>query len=120
MGLTDGLLGPVLGGLLSFLGAIAAAVIAFSLSRRNRNRERLTDEEHTNPNNHELGFHRNSNRFCHQGIINGTDQMQHGTPQFVEHRYFRALEESAHCQTPRTMTTIHRTLTLSTAIMATS
>lgn len=36
MGFTDGLLGPVLGGVLSFLGAITAAVVAFTLTRRNR------------------------------------------------------------------------------------
>ncbi|KAI0869653.1 hypothetical protein GGS24DRAFT_505574 [Hypoxylon argillaceum] len=38
MGLTDGFLGPVLGGVLAFLGAIAAAIIAFMLARRNRAR----------------------------------------------------------------------------------
>ncbi|KAK5628356.1 hypothetical protein RRF57_004071 [Xylaria bambusicola] len=45
MGITDGLLGPILGGVLGFLGAVVAAIVAFALTRLNRTR--LMDEEHT-------------------------------------------------------------------------
>jgi uncharacterized membrane protein YdjX (TVP38/TMEM64 family) len=41
---TDGLLGPVLGGMVGFLGAIIAAIMAFMLTRY---RARPTDEEST-------------------------------------------------------------------------
>lgn len=43
MGIPNSLLGPILGGLLGFLGAIGAALLAFVLSRRDRVRQ--TDEE---------------------------------------------------------------------------
>lgn len=43
MAISNGILGPILGGLLGFLGAIGAAIVAFILARRNRVRQ--TDEE---------------------------------------------------------------------------
>ncbi|KAJ3561253.1 hypothetical protein NPX13_g9021 [Xylaria arbuscula] len=91
MGLPNGVLGPVLGGLLGFLGAIVAAVVAFALSRLNRNRERLADQEHTAHYGHELGLHRNPDRFWHQGSINSADSMQRGSSYQLIERY-RALE----------------------------
>ncbi|KAI0906917.1 hypothetical protein F4823DRAFT_51216 [Ustulina deusta] len=82
MGLTDGLLGPVLGGFLGFLGAIVATIVAFALARRNR--ARPTDEERTYPHNHELGH------ILRQGRINDADYIHHGQHRLIE--YCRALE----------------------------
>ncbi|KAI0533788.1 hypothetical protein GGR58DRAFT_485347 [Xylaria digitata] len=75
MGPTDGLLGPILGGVLSFLGAVVAAAIAFVLARRDR--ARLTDEERTNPHNHEPGQILNSDRIHHQDVINNSGRIYH-------------------------------------------
>lgn len=43
MAIPNNLLGPILGGLLGFLGAIGATIIAFILARRNQ--VRRMDEE---------------------------------------------------------------------------
>ncbi|KAI0453497.1 hypothetical protein F5B21DRAFT_478936 [Xylaria acuta] len=88
MGLTDGLLGPVLGGVLSFLGAIVAAIVAFALARLNR--ARPTDEERANPHNHELGHIPHYDRFHHRGLINSTEYIHHGQHRLIE--YCRTLE----------------------------
>ncbi|KAI0437802.1 hypothetical protein F4803DRAFT_555687 [Xylaria telfairii] len=74
MGLTNGLLGPVLGGVLSFLGAIVAPIVAFALTRSNR--ARPADEERAYPHNYEL--------------INDVDRVHHAQHRLTE--YCRALE----------------------------
>ncbi|KAI0099653.1 hypothetical protein GGR51DRAFT_535311 [Nemania sp. FL0031] len=82
MALTDGLLGPVLGGVLSFLGAIIAAIIAFSLTRLNR--ARPADEERPYIYNHELGLISNYDG-SHEA-----DRIQHSQHRLIE--YCRSLE----------------------------
>ncbi|GAW16553.1 hypothetical protein ANO14919_059840 [Xylariales sp. No.14919] len=53
MTIPNSLLGPILGGLLGFLGAIGAAIVAFILAQRDRVR-RMNEERIEDDRGHEL------------------------------------------------------------------
>ncbi|KAI1358391.1 hypothetical protein F5Y08DRAFT_116823 [Xylaria arbuscula] len=79
MGVTDGFLGPVLGGVLAFVGAIVAALLSFTLTRRNRTRR--FDEEYANSPSHEL---------VRMPNLDGANDLHHGSRRLVE--YWRSME----------------------------
>ncbi|KAI1739818.1 hypothetical protein F4680DRAFT_136308 [Xylaria scruposa] len=67
MSTPNSLLGPILGGLLGFFGAIGAAIVAFILARRDRGRR--MDEERVDARSHELDHIPHITAFPHQGAM---------------------------------------------------
>ncbi|KAI1203720.1 hypothetical protein F5X97DRAFT_318370 [Nemania serpens] len=76
MAVPNSLLGPILGGLLGFLGAIGAAIITFILSQRDRLR-RMDEERIEDDGGHELGHILHDNGFPHREIISAGGVMHH-------------------------------------------
>ncbi|KAJ2993243.1 hypothetical protein NUW58_g1906 [Xylaria curta] len=88
MAIADGLLGPILGGVLGFLGAILAAIIAFLLPWPNR--ARRANEEGNDHYALELGHTLNHTGFHRRAAIHGVSPVHHGHQHLIE--YWRALE----------------------------
>ncbi|KAI0970671.1 hypothetical protein F4678DRAFT_435903 [Xylaria arbuscula] len=82
MAMPNNLLGPIIGGLLGFFGAIGAAIIAFILARRDR--VRRMDEERNDDRGHELGHIPPFNNFPHQRAIGAVRDMHHSHHRWVE------------------------------------
>ncbi|KAI0399550.1 hypothetical protein F4802DRAFT_32445 [Xylaria palmicola] len=82
MAIPNSLLGPILGGLLGFLGAIGAAIIACILARRGR--VQRMDEERIDDRGHELGRIPHDNGFPCRETIGAMGDMHHGEHWSVE------------------------------------
>ncbi|KAI0470216.1 hypothetical protein F4859DRAFT_515741 [Xylaria cf. heliscus] len=76
MAISNSLLGPVLGGLLGFLGAVGAAIVAFILSQRDRIR-RMDEERIEDDRGRELGHIPHDNGFLHRETIGAVDDTHH-------------------------------------------
>ncbi|KAH8165636.1 hypothetical protein CIB48_g2603 [Xylaria polymorpha] len=84
MATQNSLLGPILGGLLGFLGATGAAIITFILARRDR--VRRMDDEHLEEDHrgHELVHVPHFNGFPPRGTIGAVGDMHHGHHSWIE------------------------------------